>query len=91
MLLVSLLSRHHSKTERTASSPEHASADLLVRPLSIDWVAALEVEPGVGLAVVNLVEGVGDGRPVEVAAGGAELVDVVVVRGAAVGGTPDGL
>lgn len=62
-----------------------------MRPPGVGRVAALEVEPEVGLVVVDRVEREGDARAVQVAARGAELVDVVVVRLAAVCGAPGGL
>lgn len=77
--------------EPPTSASERTGADLLVAPLGGHGVAALEVEPGVGLEVVDLVEGVGDGAAIQVAARGLELVEVEVVRGAAVGYSPDGL
>ena len=60
-------------------------------PLGVGWIAAVEVEPEVRLVVVDGVEGEGDARAVEVAAGSAELVEVVVVRLAALGSAPCGL
>jgi hypothetical protein len=60
----------------------------LVLPLLGGGVAAGEIEPCVGLVVVNGGDGVGDGRAIEVAAGCAQVVQVEVVRGAAVGGAP---
>jgi len=62
-----------------------------VRPLGVGRVAALEVEPQVGLVVVDAVQGEGDARAVQVAARGAQLVEVVVVRVAAVCRAPGGL
>lgn len=62
-----------------------------VAPLGVGRVAAVQVEPQVRLVVVDLVEGKGDAGAIQVAAGSSQLVDVVVVRGAAVCGAPGGL
>lgn len=72
--------------ESSASTPAQESrrGDVaLVLPLLSGGVAAGEVEPGVGLVVVDRVEGVGDGGAIEVAARGAQVVKVEVVGGAA--------
>jgi hypothetical protein len=62
-----------------------------VHPLGVGRVPALEVEPQVGLVVVDPVQREGDPRAVQVAAGGAQLVEVVVVRVAAICRAPGGL
>ena len=61
------------------------------RPLLTGRVAALEVEPGVGLVVVDRVHRERHRAAVQQAARRAEVVDEIVVRETPVGAAPDRL
>lgn len=61
------------------------------RPLRSGRVTAGQIEPPVGLVVVNVVQRIRDGAAVEVAARSTQLVQVVIIGQAAVRVTPDAL